>query len=214
MKPVIDILEEKITAVMAEVSGVKDCPAIVRLAVNPKFGDYQANGVMALAKKLKTNPRKLAEAVVEKLDISDICEKPEIAGPGFINLRLKTNFIAESLLEINGDTKNHLGIDKLVNPETIVIDFSGPNIAKQMHVGHLRSTIIGDCICRVLEFLGLKVIRQNHIGDWGLQMGAIINARIQQCFGDPIHNDKLETLLKAYPNLIRNSDKYPEFARA
>ena len=100
MKPVIDILEEKIAAVMAEVSGVADCPAIVRLAANPKFGDYQANGVMALAKKLKTNPRKLAEAVAGKLDISDICEKPEIAGPGFINLRLKTDFLTKSLLEI------------------------------------------------------------------------------------------------------------------
>ncbi len=174
MKPVIDILEERISAAMREVSD-KGAPAIVRPTTDAKFGDYQANGVMGLAKKLKTNPRKLAEQVVEKLDISDICEPPEIASPGFINLRLKPQFLSKTLLEINTD-KSHLGISRVDKPQRIVVDFSGPNIAKQMHVGHLRSTIIGDCICRVLEFLGHTVIRQNHIGDWGLQMGMVIYA--------------------------------------
>jgi len=128
---------------------------------------------MALAKKLKLNPRKLAERVVAKLDVSDICEPPEIAGPGFINLRLKTDYLASQLLEINADTTDNLAIDKIDTPKTIVVDFSSPNIAKQMHVGHLRSTIIGDCICRLLEFAGHKVIRQNHIGDWGTQFGML-----------------------------------------
>ncbi len=173
MKPVIDILEERISAAMRQVSG-EDAPAIVKPATDAKFGDYQANGVMALAKKLKTNPRQLAQQVVEKLDVSDICEQPEIAGPGFINLRLKTDFLSKALIEISADSKNHLGISGVDKPQKIVVDFSGPNIAKQMHVGHLRSTIIGDCICRVLEFLGHTVIRQNHIGDWGTPMGMVI----------------------------------------
>jgi arginyl-tRNA synthetase len=174
MKLAIDILEDKISAAMAAAAGRSDCAAIVRPSTDPKFGDYQANGVMALAKKMKTNPQKLAEQVVNNLDVSDICEQPEVAGPGFINLRLKSDFIADSMLEINADNQNRLGIDKTPQSKNIVVDFSAPNIAKQMHVGHLRSTIIGDCICRMLEFQGHKVIRQNHIGDWGTQFGMLI----------------------------------------
>jgi len=173
MKPVIDILEERISAAMAVATGRNDCTALTVPATDPKFGDYQANGVMALAKKIKTNPRKLAEKVVKNLNISDICEQPEVAGAGFINLRLKPDFVADRLLQVNTDTQSRLGIDRTPQPKTIVVDFSGPNIAKQMHVGHLRSTIIGDCICRLLEFLGYKVIRQNHIGDWGTQFGKL-----------------------------------------
>jgi arginyl-tRNA synthetase len=173
MKPVIEILEERISTAIAAVTGLEKCSAIVRPATDPKFGDYQVNGVMAIAKQLKTNPRKLAEEVIKKLDLSDICEPPEIAGPGFINLRLKPEFIAKSLLETH--RAGNLGIEKTANPQTIVVDFSGPNIAKEMHVGHLRSTIIGDCICRMLECLGYNVIRQNHIGDWGTQFGKLIN---------------------------------------
>ncbi len=173
MKPTIDILEERISAAMAAAVGRDDCAAIVRPSTDPKFGDYQANGVMALAKKLKTNPRKLAEEVVKNLDLSDICESPEVAGPGFINLRLKPEFLADRLLEINKHIAS-LGIDKAAVPKTIVVDFSSPNIAKQMHVGHLRSTIIGDCICRIFKFLGHNVIPQNHIGDWGTQFGMLM----------------------------------------
>ncbi|MFA5554402.1 MAG: arginine--tRNA ligase [Phycisphaerae bacterium] len=172
MKPVIDILEERISAAMMQVTGQK-APAIVQAAKEAKFGDYQANGVMALAKNLKTNPRKLAEQVVEKLDLNDLCEKPEIAGPGFINLRLKPQFLSDAILEINADSKNHLGISKIAQPKRIVVDFSGPNIAKEMHVGHLRSTIIGECLCNILEFLGHKIKPQNHIGNWGTQFGML-----------------------------------------
>jgi arginyl-tRNA synthetase len=172
MKPTIDILEERISTAMAAATGRDDCAAIVRPSTDPKFGDYQANGIMPLAKKLKTNPCKLAEEVVKILDLGDICEPPEIAGPGFINLRLKPEFLADRLLEINKEIAI-LGIDKTAEPKTIVVDFSSPNIAKQMHVGHLRSTIIGDCICRILECLGHKIIRQNHIGDWGTQFGML-----------------------------------------
>jgi len=172
MKMVLNILEERVSAVMAGIAGQGGCAAMVGPATDAKFGDYQANGVMALAKQLKTNPRQLAEQIVEKLDVTDICERPEIAGPGFINFRLKKEFLEKRLLEINSDSAG-LGIEKTQRTETIVVDFSCPNIAKQMHVGHLRSTIIGDCICRLLEFEGHKVIRQNHIGDWGTQFGML-----------------------------------------
>jgi len=200
MKAVIEILEEKISAAMAAVTGRSDCAAIVKLASSPKFGDYQANGVMALAKEIKTNPRKLAEQVASKLDIGDICEQPEVAGPGFINLRLKPQFVAKSLLEINSDSSGRLGIEKTGKPKAIVVDFSGPNIAKQMHVGHLRSTIIGDCICRMLEFLGHKAIRQNHIGDWGTNFGVVILGLWHICMGEkhshnnPYYKSELEEL--------------------
>jgi arginyl-tRNA synthetase len=197
MKPIATLLEERLTDAMKKASGLENCAALLKSATDAKFGDYQANGVMAVAKQLKTNPRQLAEKVVSRLDVSDICETPEVAGPGFINLRLKPEFIAKRLLEINADRvawpvgadlrvcpkegehigsplpSDRLGISKTQDPKTIVVDFSGPNIAKQMHVGHLRSTIIGDAICRLLEFEGHKVIRQNHIGDWGTQFGML-----------------------------------------
>ncbi len=194
MKLVVDILEERISEAMAAAVGRDDCAAIVRPSTDPKFGDYQANGVMGLAKKLKTNPRKLAEEIVKNLDLDDICEPPEVAGPGFINLRLKPEFLADRLLEIN-KTSAGLGIDKVAVTKTIVVDFSSPNIAKQMHVGHLRSTIIGDCICRILEFLGHNVIRQNHIGDWGVQMAMVVRAIQTECENITWNDQYLKNLL-------------------
>jgi arginyl-tRNA synthetase len=220
MKSVVDILEERITAAMKVIAGGQDCAAIVRPATDAKFGDYQANGVMALAKKLKTNPRKLAEEVVKNLDLSDICEPPEVAGPGFINLRLKAKFVAGELLEINKDATG-LGVEKTTQLKTIVVDFSSPNIAKQMHVGHLRSTIIGDCICRMLETLGHKVIRQNHIGDWGTQFGMLINymlhvhtaMRMEKVFGTkPEDAFVLEDMEQLYRHAKEEYDSDPKFA--
>lgn len=172
MKSSIEILEERVSKALREATGLENCPAMVMVSKNPAFGDYQANGVMAAAKQIKSNPRKLAEQVVEKLEIDDLCEVPEIAGPGFINLRLKEAFVQQRLLGMAEDIIQ-LGINKTEKPQTVVVDYSGPNIAKQMHVGHLRSTIIGDCICRMLEFEGHNVIRQNHIGDWGTQFGML-----------------------------------------
>jgi len=221
MKSVIKILEEKISAAMAQVTGQQDCAAIVSPATDPKFGDYQANGVMALAKKLKINPRKLAEQVVNKLIteprtpnseplIIDICEPPEVAGPGFINLRLKPDFVADCLLQISKDNIN-LGVNKAAEPKTIVVDFSGPNIAKEMHVGHLRSTIIGDCICRVLEFLGHKVIPQNHIGDWGTQFGMLMalldeeSRKQEEYTGSPITAEQLKVPLVIFEHFYKQA---------
>jgi len=193
MKLVVDILEEKISAAMAAVSGQEGCAALVRPATDPKFGDYQVNGIMPLAKQIKTNPCKLAEQVVKNLDVSDICEEPEVAGPGFINLRLRSEFVAGRLLEVKEDPEN-LGVEKTSQPQTIVVDFSGPNIAKEMHVGHLRSTIIGDCIRRILRFLGHNIIPQNHIGDWGLQMGMVVQAISTECFNLTYNDQYLMSL--------------------
>jgi arginyl-tRNA synthetase len=141
-------------------------------ASNPKFGDYQCNVAMSLTKVLKNNPKALATQIIEKLDISEICQPPEIAGPGFINLRLKPEYLEAKLNTILTDER--LGIPKVDNPQKVIVDFSSPNIAKEMHVGHLRSTIIGDSIARILEFLGHDVLRLNHVGDWGTQFGMLI----------------------------------------
>jgi arginyl-tRNA synthetase len=147
-------------------------PAIIRPCADPKFGDYQANGVMAVAKQRKENPRALAEKVIAQLQLADICEPPSIAGAGFINFRLKPSFVAQQLAAAATDER--LGVPKVAKPKTVVIDFSSPNVAKPMHVGHIRSTIIGDCLSRVLRFLGHRVITDNHLGDWGTQFGMLI----------------------------------------
>ena len=195
MKPLTDILEQRISTAIQAVTGQSDCPALVSLSKNPTFGDYQANGVMAAAKQLQTHPRQLAEQIVEKLKLDDICEPPEIAGPGFINLRLKDDFLAERLLTINTDT-DRMGIDKTPVPHTVVVDYSGPNIAKQMHVGHLRSTIIGDCIARLYDFQGHTVIRQNHIGDWGTQFGMLLR-HMEDNFSAEYNQEKNSLAIKS-----------------
>ena len=141
-------------------------------AAKAAFGDYQANGVMSAAKKLKCKPRDLAEKVVAALDLSDLAEKVEIAGPGFINITLAADWLARQLAELAGDER--LAVPPADAPQRVVIDYSSPNLAKEMHVGHLRSTIIGDALARVLKFLGHDVKRQNHVGDWGTQFGMLI----------------------------------------
>jgi len=149
-----------------------DTDLMLAPAGNPKFGDFQCNAAMSLGKKLGKPPRAIASTIIENLDIADICETPEIAGPGFINLKLKPAYLEAQVSAIAADTR--LGIEPVKTPQRVVIDFSSPNIAKEMHVGHLRSTIIGDAIARTLEFQGHDVIRINHIGDWGTQFGMLI----------------------------------------
>ncbi len=139
---------------------------------DPRFGDYQTNVAMLLAKAEKTNPRQLAAKVVADLDVSDLCETPEIAGAGFINFRLKPEFLARQLRAIMDDPKH--GVPTAAKPRNIVIDFSSPNVAKPMHVGHIRSTILGDALARIARFLGHKVTTDNHVGDWGTQFGKVI----------------------------------------
>ncbi|MDB9305161.1 arginine--tRNA ligase [Nodularia spumigena CS-591/12] len=163
-------LEQALVAAFGdEYAGVD--PILVT-ASNPKFGDYQANVALSLSKRLGQQPRAIASAIVEKLDISDFCETPEIAGPGFINLKLKIAYLEAQINAIQTDSR--LGVPKTEAPKREIVDFSSPNIAKEMHVGHLRSTIIGDSIARILEFQGHDVLRLNHVGDWGTQFGMLI----------------------------------------
>lgn len=141
-------------------------------ASNPKFGDYQSNVALSLAKPLGQPPRTIAEQLVQHLDVTDFCEPPTIAGPGFINLIWRSTYLEAELRKIQADLR--LGVDTVKAPKRVVVDFSSPNIAKEMHVGHLRSTIIGDSIARILEFQGHDVLRLNHVGDWGTQFGMLI----------------------------------------
>ncbi|AUV01543.1 arginine--tRNA ligase [Phytobacter ursingii] len=165
------LLSEKVGQALIAAGADADCEPQVRQSAKVQFGDYQANGVMAIAKKLGMAPRQLAEKVLTHLDLNGIASKVEIAGPGFINIFLAPAFLAEQVnLALQSD---RLGITK-PQAQTIVIDYSAPNVAKEMHVGHLRSTIIGDASVRTLEFLGHNVIRANHVGDWGTQFGMLI----------------------------------------
>jgi arginyl-tRNA synthetase len=158
-----------VAAFGADMAGVD--PLLVPTS-NPKFGDFQSNLPMSLTKRLGKAPRAIAEQLVQHLDLTDLCEPPSIAGPGFINLTLTPTYLAAQLRIMQADDR--LGIDPVQLAQRVVVDFSSPNIAKEMHVGHLRSTIIGDCIARILEFQGHEVLRLNHVGDWGTQFGMLI----------------------------------------
>ena len=164
-------LDQRIRKALSSV-GADDAQALVSPSAKPEFGDFQANGVMAAAKALKTKPRDLAEKVVAALDLADIAESVEIAGPGFLNITLKADFLSAQLNAAATDER--LAVDSADAPQRVVIDYSSPNLAKEMHVGHLRSTIIGDAIARTLEFLGHDVQRQNHVGDWGTSFGMLL----------------------------------------
>ena len=153
-------------------ANIAEEPISVSEATKAEFGDYQFNGAMALSKKLRKNPREIAQTIIDNLDLSQAVIKAEIAGPGFINLWLNPLWVA-SLCEVAGKDER-LSVGKRENPAKVVVDYSGPNMAKQMHVGHLRSTIIGDTLANLLTFLGDEVIRQNHIGDWGTQFGMLV----------------------------------------
>ncbi|MFW3570208.1 arginine--tRNA ligase [Kosakonia cowanii] len=165
------LLSEKVSQAMIAAGAPAECEAQVRQSAKVQFGDYQANGVMAVAKKLGMAPRQLAEQVLTHLSLDGIAHKVEIAGPGFINIFLAPEFLAENV--DRALKSDRLGVS-VPQPQTIVVDYSAPNVAKEMHVGHLRSTIIGDAAVRTLEFLGHNVIRANHVGDWGTQFGMLI----------------------------------------
>jgi arginyl-tRNA synthetase len=145
---------------------------VLRRAQQGRFGDFQANVAMSLSKRLGSNPRDVAGAIVANLRVDDVCEVVEVAGPGFVNLTLRADYLGAELGATAADARS--GVTLAASPETVVVDYSAPNVAKEMHVGHLRSTIIGDALVRVLELLGHHVIRQNHLGDWGTPFGMLI----------------------------------------
>ena len=156
----------------AALAGIGTIDPVVTVATDARFGDYQTNVAMLLAKEQRANPRQIAQRIIAALDVSGICETPEIAGAGFINFRVTAGHLQERLASVAGDAM--LGVPATEKPQTIVVDFSSPNVAKPMHVGHIRSTILGDTLTRVARFLGHRVIADNHIGDWGTQFGKVI----------------------------------------
>jgi arginyl-tRNA synthetase len=193
-------IELKLQAAVREVLPDADVSIVlVRPCPDPKFGDYQSNALMSLAKQRKMNPRQLAENVLAKLDVSEICEKVEIAGAGFLNFRLKNSALEEVLQ--SAARGEHLFFEKLSQPKTIVIDFSSPNVAKPMHVGHIRSTILGDSLAHALRLLGHRVITDNHIGDWGTQFGMLLVGWKEYVEKNQKTPSDIETLVTIYRNI-------------
>lgn len=181
MTSTLELLKQRFTQALVSAFGPELATADPLLvpASQAKFGDYQSNAPLSLAKPLGQPPRAIATQILQHLAIADLCEPPSIAGPGFINFSLKPAYLAAQLEQIQGDAR--LGIAPVKPPQRVVVDFSSPNIAKEMHVGHLRSTIIGDCIARILEFQGHDVLRLNHVGDWGTQFGMLITYLREVC---------------------------------
>ena len=202
------ILSEKIKQAMLAAGADSQCEALVRQSGKVQFGDYQANGIMPAAKKLGINPREFAQLVLAKAELQDITEKTEIAGPGFINIFLKDGWLAENIGNAVKDPK--LGIHHQ-DKQTVVVDYSSPNVAKEMHVGHLRSTIIGDAVVRTLEFLGNHVIRANHVGDWGTQFGMLI-AYLEKMENEHASEMELCDLEAFYRAAKKHYDEDPIFA--
>ncbi len=205
-----EILVEKLTAALQSVLGA-DLPAGFKASVSPsadlRFGDYQSNAAMVLAKQCRTNPRALAQQVVESIGENDFCAL-EIAGPGFINFRIKPQSYAARLLAMLADER--LGVEAVAEPKTIVIDFSAPNVAKPMHVGHIRSTIIGDALGRVARFVGHRVITDNHIGDWGTQFGMILWGWKNILNQEALAANPIEELLRVYKDVNLMCKQTPE----
>ncbi|MAZ45712.1 MAG: arginine--tRNA ligase [Gammaproteobacteria bacterium] len=195
------LIAERIELAIYSVTG-QHSSADIQLSTKSEHGDYQANGIMRIAKALKIKPRELAEQVIAQTEYGDIVESLVVAGPGFINIELKNSFFSE-LLE-----KGNL-IKKREKTKTVVIDYSSPNLAKEMHVGHLRSTIIGDAIARILDCLGYNVIRQNHVGDWGTQFGMLIENMEHENFS----SENLADLETFYRSSKKKFDEDPEFAQ-
>jgi arginyl-tRNA synthetase len=201
-----------------------DLSTLVRRAVTAAFGgiseslelvvrrsehaDYQADVALALARSLRRNPREVATAIVENLQLGDIIETAVVSGPGFINLTCHAAYLATQLRRMVEDSR--IGIERTAVPQTVVVDYSSPNLAKEMHVGHLRSTIIGDCLVRTLEFLGHSVIRQNHIGDWGTPFGMLLEQMLDEGLNDG--GDSVRELSSFYRAARLKFDSDPAFA--
>jgi arginyl-tRNA synthetase len=197
-----------LTTLGIEATELPGLTALVLPSQDAKFGDYQANCAMPLGKRLGKPPRDVASQLVAALDIADFCEPPEIAGPGFINLRVKDAWLVDQLQETSRDVER-LGVPLAASPRTIVIDYSSPNVAKPMHVGHIRSTVIGDALNRILKFLGHHTISDNHLGDWGTQFGMIIFGVKHFASGNEDAKLTVEELTRLY-KLVNSLVEYHE----
>ena len=206
------LIEEAAFRAFSEAGLPRETPTGLKWSARPEFGDLQINGVMGAAKQLKQNPRELAEKVLQNLPIGEgLIAKAEVAGPGFINLHLDSQAISEDCQKLLSDPR--LGVEQPTKQQRVVVDYSSPNLAKEMHVGHLRGTILGDAVCRTLEFKGHKVVRQNHIGDWGTQFGMLIAelqaTQTQEQISAGIALSDLEVF---YRQAKEHFDADPEFA--
>lgn len=206
------VLDQSITRAL-QLAGASDSSAVIKQSQKAEFGQYQANGVMGAAKKLKMNPRELAAQVIEALDLP-IAEKVEIAGPGFINIHLDAQAVAAALSKLHTDSM--LGIEAPPR-QSYVIDYSAPNLAKEMHIGHLRSTTMGDAAARILDFLGHDVTRANHVGDWGAQFGSLLAYMDQlEQSGEILSTElkDLEVFYKKASALFKSDEEFAIRARA
>src|SRR3984893_6429090 len=176
-------------------------------ASDARFGDYQTNAALILGKRRGENPRKVAEKILGQIDVGDLCEPPTVAGAGFINFTLRTEAVAEKAAQLLQDER--LGVTKTQSPKRIVIDFGSPNVAKPMHVGHIRSTVLGDALSRIASFLGHEVIRDNHIGDWGTQFGMVIYGWKNLLDRAALERDPIAELVRIYKETNERSTTDP-----
>jgi arginyl-tRNA synthetase len=197
------LFEPVIAEIAPDKTAVPKLLDAIKPAANPEHGDYQANMAMALAKALGQKPPDVAKTIVAKLPANDMLEVPAVAGPGFINLQLKADFITKAVRQIASDPK--LGVEPAAKPQTFVIDYSSPNVAKPLHVGHLRSTIIGDALARILRFLGHRVITDNHLGDWGTQFGMLIHGYRNFLDREAYERDPVRELARVYVQVRRQA---------
>ena len=216
MTSILEQLKNSVSQALVSAFGeeLADKDPLVAPTNNPKFGDYQSNVALSLAKPLKQNPRAIAQSIIDHLEIDDMCETPTIAGPGFINFALKSNYIGQLLSQIQTDER--LGVKLTKNPQRVIVDYPSPNIAKEMHVGHLRSAIIGECLSRILEFIGHDVIRISHIGDWGTPFGMLI-AYLREAYPEAVtatEDLNLGELATFYRQAKRRFDEDEDFRNA
>lgn len=216
MKSLRELIEEAVTEALVAVVGPEgaEIDPLVRPTPDPQFGDYQSNVAMGLAKRLRRKPAEIAADLVAALHLDAVCEPPEIAGPGFINFRIRPAYLSEVLGRLQADPR--VGVPLAEQPERTIVDFSSPNLAKEMHVGHLRSTIIGDAIARVLEFQGQDVLRLNHVGDWGTQFGMLIQ-HVRETQPDVLQHPerfRIDDLESFYREAKQRFDNDPAFADA
>ncbi len=207
-------LERKLSEALRGAGAGENAVAMVALSARAQFGDYQANGAMAAAKQAKTNPRALAEQTVAiaRESLGDMVESLEVAGPGFINIKLSGAWLASRCDAVAGDER--LGVPQPDAPQTVVVDSSSPNLAKEMHIGHLRPTILSDAVARILGFLGHRTVRQNHVGDWGTQFGMLIACMEEiEAQSGPRAVTALQDLDTFYRQARAKFDSDPEFAR-
>src|SRR6266849_10464496 len=204
------LLEEKLSEALAKAGfpGTGDLTP----ATDARFGDYQTNAALDLAKQRGENPKTVAEKILAQLDVGEWCETPTVAGAGFINFKLRADAIAKKAFELCHDER--LGVAKTTSTRRIVIDFGSPNVAKPMHVGHIRSTVLGDALARIATFLGHEVIRDNHIGDWGTQFGMVIWGWKNLLDRQSLERDPIAEIVRIYKETNERSTTDPAIREA